>query len=801
MSSTAPPPSPPVLAGPGSGAAEVTGLRQRLQALERQRVALDEHAIVSMADLSGRITYANDRFCALSGYSREELIGQNHRIVNSGTHGREMFQAMWETITRGEVWRGEVCNRSKTGELYWVAATVVPLLGTDGLPESYISIRTDITQQKRAEQDLLDAAHCLELATRSAGIGIWEWDLVSKRMHCDQQMLELHCVSQDDLDGTHAPFLARVHPDDSQGLVAALEALRASGRSMELEYRINWPDGSERIFHTNATALREVGLAHQHRLIGIVRDVTELRQAEHAMRRAKEAAEAANRAKSEFLANMSHEIRTPMNGIIGMCDLVLDTPLTPDQREYLDIVKSSSESLMTIINDILDFSKIEAGKLQVERIPLRLGRVVSDTLRVLGLRAHQKGLELVAEVPEDPPGELLGDPGRIRQVLVNLIGNAIKFTHQGEVAVRVEWVDGPADRTRTVQVSVADTGIGIAAEQRERIFEAFNQADTTTTRTFGGTGLGLTISRRLVELMGGRLWMESELGQGSVFHFTLVLGWESDGRWPQTQPAQPLVGRRVLVVDDNQTNLTIYQRLLGKWGAVPDVAASGPAALLAMIRRPYDLVLLDCQMPGMDGYQVAEALRAHPPLHGTPPLVMLSSAGVGADVQRSQDLGFAGHYAKPMASEDLLHALRRALAPAVAASKPPASPPLQHARALRILLVEDQPVNQKLATTLLQKWGHEVDLAANGQAAIEASAQRPYDLILMDIQMPVMDGLEATRQIRAREQAGLQPRTCIIAMSANAMPADLQASMEAGMDDHITKPINAKALFERLAGA
>ncbi|NIC40480.1 response regulator [Aquabacterium sp. A08] len=800
---TTPPPSPPTALDAGAGAApDVPALRRRLHALERQRLALDEHAIVSMADLDGRITYANDRFCALSGYSREELLGQNHRIVNAGVHGPELFAEMWHHIGTGQVWRGDVCNRRKTGELYWVAATIVPLLDADGLPEAYISIRTDITRQKRAEQDLLDAARRLELATRSAGIGVWEWDVRSQRMQCDQQMLDLHRVAPDGLDGTHAPFLRRVHADDAPGLMAALEALWAAGQSVDLEYRVCWPDGQERIFHTNATALRGGSSEGQQRLIGIVRDVTEVRHAERAMRQAKEAAEAANRAKSEFLANMSHEIRTPMNGIIGMCDLALDTPLTEEQRDYLQIVKNSSESLLTIINDILDFSKIEAGKLQVERVPLRLGRLVSDTLRVLGLRAHHKGLEVLADVPLDPPGQVLGDPGRIRQVLVNLVGNAIKFTHQGEVAVQVEWRDGPTSGQRVVQVAVRDTGIGIAPAQQARVFDAFSQADTTTTRHFGGTGLGLSISRRLIELMGGRLWLESQPGVGSVFHFTLTLDWEPTAAPSWASAPGALAGRRMLVVDDNPTNRTIYQRLLAKWGVDVAVAASGPEALAWLAQRPCDLALLDCHMPGMDGFQVAEALRAHPPPHGTPVLLMLSSGAVGGDAQRGRALGFAGHYAKPIAPEDLYEALLRALrVPAPGASgEAPARAPTRHARSLRVLLVEDQPVNQKLALALLHKWGHAVDLAVNGQQALDALAQRPYDLVLMDLQMPVMDGLEATRRIRERERRGLQPRTCIIAMTANALKEDQQASLAAGMDDYITKPIHAQALFERLAG-
>jgi PAS domain S-box-containing protein len=774
-----------------------------LRELREQQFALDEHAIVSTTDAAGNITSVNEKFCQISGYTVDELIGQNHRIVNSGLHDDAFFANLWQTIVQGQVWRGEICNRNKAGGLYWVAATVVPSLGPDGQPQRYTAIRTDVTRRKLAEESLVDAARRLELATRTAGIGLWEWDMKTGAMSCDQQMLDLYDLRAEDFDGTNRVFSQRLHPEDTERVVTALTTLYERQDSLVLEFRLLLPKGQVRHVHMSAAPHRDAS-GKVERLVGVNMDLTQLRAAEAAMRQAKDTAEAANRAKSEFLANMSHEIRTPMNGIIGMADLALDTELTAEQREYLQIVKSSSESLLTIINDILDFSKIEAGKLLIEHVPLHLGRLISDTLRILAMRAHHKGLEVLADVPSDPPGRLLGDPGRIRQVLINLVGNAIKFTSSGEVAVHVDWSD-LADRqgrpAKCLHVAVSDTGIGISPDKQAMIFEAFSQEDASTTRHFGGTGLGLSISSRLVELMGGRIWLESKPGVGSTFHFTLQLGWEPQAEALQPPEHTPLIGKRMLVVDDNATNRTIYTRLLHRWGVQADAAENGPDALAAMTTQPYDAVLLDCHMPNMDGFSVAERLNAAPPATGVPPLVMLSSAALGGDAQRCQALGFAAYHPKPIASEDLLEVLQSVVTGRrrQRISHPDIPNETQATgRSLDVLLVEDQVVNQKLATSLLGKWGHKVQLAVNGQEALDALAQRSFDLVLMDIQMPVMGGLEATRKIREREEAGLQPRAYIMAMTANAMKEDEQACRDAGMDDYISKPIKARTLFEHL---
>jgi two-component system, sensor histidine kinase and response regulator len=646
-------------------------LQLALVDLANQKFALDQHAIVSITNVAGEIIYANDKMCEISGYSRVDLIGKTHRLINSGVHPAAFFTQLWATITAGQVWHGEICNKAKDGRLYWVDATIVPLRDDAGQPTMYIAIRTDITERK--------------------------------------------------------------------------------GISEELQ-------------------------------------------------KAKEGAEAANRAKSDFLANMSHEIRTPMNGVIGMTELLLDTPLNSEQQEYLGIVKSSSEALLRVINDILDFSKIEAGKLQVEHIPFNLGRAVSDSLKTLALRAHEKGLELVCDIASDVPMAVTGDPGRLRQILVNIIGNSIKFTATGEVVLQITRaadVHGKA----MLHFAVSDTGIGIPQNKLSTIFEAFSQEDSSTTRRYGGTGLGLTICARLCEAMGGRIWVESVQGKGSVFHFTLHLPIDSAANKAAAVMVR-LDDVRVLLVDDNAVNRMVVAKSLEAAGASVQEAESGDAALqiLAMHAEKNeaicDLVLLDGQMPGMDGYATAQRIHSMP-LYADTPMVMLSSAGVKGDAQRARTVGISGYLSKPLARDELLQLLGKVLGHRTDRKEVLVT---RHSlkdeqNPLNILLVEDHAVNQKLATTLLQRWGHTVTVADNGKIAVDLVQQHAYDIVLMDMMMPVMDGLDATRSIRAAET---QRRVPIIAMTANAMEADRQRCLDAGMDDYISKPIKADDLKQKL---
>jgi len=767
--------------------------RKALGELEQQKMALDEHAIVTITDLAGVILYANDKFCEISGYPREELVGANHRLVKSGVHPPELYRAMWDDICAGKVWHGELCNRAKDGHLYWLAATLVPIKGESGQPVAYIAIRTDISERKQMEEDLRQSREQLRIALEASQMGFWDWNTTQDRTYFSDQWLAMLGYRPGELPDTSDVWSSLVHPDDlerareiyhrhalgelpaykvelrmrhrdgswrwlfSSGQVTArdaqgaatrvmgidtdiserktaelalqvskaqydeltaripvgvytasidpaglltfdyvsdrfcrllaLEQIEALGQSSWLFTRVHpddracllealaratqargqfqwegrfWVSGGLRWFRLEAAvaAIPSGGT----RWNGILVDITDRKEAEQTMREARDLAVAASQSKSEFLANMSHEIRTPMNGVLGMLTLLLGTQLDDRQRHYADLARLSGQTLLSLINDILDLSKVEAGKLELEEEDFDLQVLLDEVGHMMTPRAQQKGLQFTQSLDAGTPRQLRGDFRRLRQVLVNLVGNALKFTETGSVTVRTQTLFlGPEEVT--LRFAVRDTGIGIPRNKLGALFQTFSQVDASTTRRSGGTGLGLAISRQLADLLGGEIGVTSEEGQGSEFWFTALFA-------RQAHPVE-----------------------------------AGPTAQSAL--------------PGLD--------------------------------------------------RDFLGA--------------------------RLLLAEDNLVNQELAVALLEQWNLRVDVVGNGMDAIQALRENDYQLVLMDIQMPKLDGLEATATLRNPRSGVRNPGIRVVALTAHAMAGDRQACLDAGMDDYLTKPLEPGVLL------
>jgi two-component system, sensor histidine kinase and response regulator len=596
------------------------------------------------------------------------------------------------------------------------------------------------------------------------------------------------------------------HRDDRTKDKQQIQGLLIAGRGhIHLDKRYVLRDGRE-VQASLELSILSNAYGQAQFFLGLATDVTLHKRAEAELKKAKDAAEAASEAKSTFLATMSHEIRTPMNGILGMTELVLDTDLTVEQRENLGLVRLSAESLLSVINDVLDFSKIEAGKLDLEDIPFDLRESLGETMKSLSFRAHQKGLELVYEVQPDVPEAVLGDPGRIRQIIVNLVGNAIKFTERGEILVTLEEQESDTSSS-LLHFAVKDTGVGIPEDKQAKIFEPFAQADGSMARRYGGTGLGLSICVRLVAMMGGAIWLESSLGSGSTFHFTVNLALQ-EPRSARSIPLQPeqLRDLHTLIVDDNFTNRRVLQGMLTRWGMKPTAVDGGRAALQALeiarsTGRPFPLILLDGQMPEMDGFTLAEQIKKDPDLVGAT-IMMLTSAGHLGDAARCRELGISAYLVKPIRQGELLEAICQILHKSPPSRTEPLPLVTRHTlreakNRWRVLLAEDNPVNRTLAVRLLEKRGYVVSVAENGREAVAAMEKESFDIILMDIQMPEMDGFGATAAIRALE-APAGRRTPIIAMTAHALRGDQERCIAAGMDGYISKPIRTNELFSTI---
>jgi two-component system sensor histidine kinase/response regulator len=621
-----------------------------------------------------------------------------------------------------------------------------------------------------------------------------------------------HVFGYDDATLKASPFLDFVHPDDRASTVEAVSVLTTGTRLINFENRYRARDGSYRWLEWTAAPFVDQGVIY-----AAARDVTDRKRADEALKEssahlqhlvteldvARKTAEAAAAAKGEFLANMSHEIRTPMNAVIGMTDLALRTRLTSQQREYIRTANQSAEALLSILNDILDLSKIEAGRLTLDHVPFGLRDTVEDAVRLFAPRADEKRLELACHIPPDVPEALVGDPGRLRQVLINLVGNAVKFTDAGDVVVEVQ-AKHVTDAAATLEFTIADTGIGIAPDKQWTIFGAFVQADSSTTRRFGGTGLGLTISADLVERMGGRIWVTSEEGRGSQFRFVATFGIQTERRAETRPSAANLHDLRVLVVDDNATNRIILEELLRSWRMDPTVVDSASTALAALdtgVRdgRAFELVLTDAMMPDVDGFALARQIAADARL-ASAKVIMLTSSGVVPDGEGGGERALAAQLTKPVKQSDLLDAILTAFGAPIA-RRTDDQPSLRSAGdvPLQILVAEDNPTNQKLVRLLLQQEGHEVTVVPNGHAAVASSAAREYDVILMDVQMPEMDGFEATAAIRQRER-DTGAHVPIVAMTAHAMTGDRERCLAEGMDAYLSKPLRPEDLLATIDG-
>jgi two-component system sensor histidine kinase/response regulator len=758
-------------------------------------------------DVEGRTTFVNPAACRMLGFTAEELIGQeshrtfHHHRPDGGEYAVQqcpMFAAYkhgrTSRIDDEFLWR-------KDGSSLPVEYGATPMLEDGRILGAVISF-SDITERKRNEEALAASERKVRRILETANEGFWLIDNSAVTVEVNDTMCQILGRPREQILGR---TIFEFTDEDNTRIFKENVARRSKGEAGSYEISLLRDDGGLVPCHVSAMPLLDESGAKTGSF-AMFTDITERKRAEVELRVAKQKAEAATVAKSAFLANMSHEIRTPMNGVIGMTELALDTELTPEQRDYLNTVKFSADALLTLINDILDFSKIEAGKIELDPVEFLLRDAIADTLNPLALRAASKGLELLYDVEPGVPDALVGDIHRLRQVLVNLVGNAIKFTEHGEVVVSVRMLESAGDDVQ-LEVAVRDTGIGIAQDRAAKLFRPFEQADASTTRKYGGTGLGLAISRQLVELMGGQIRLESEPGKGSTFVFTTRLRRGADRPSVQADEAARLLsGRSALIVDDNETNRRILTTVLTHWDMRATAVSSAAQAMAALDRaanagQPFCLVLCDLHMPDVDGFQLVQQIRSTS-LHRDLPVLLLSSSSSPGDQERCAELRIAGRLLKPVKQSLLLDNIMRTVVGVSRAGlgtgvQAIAAKPAASRASLRVLLAEDNLVNQKFAVKLLEGAGHKVVTALDGRAAVEAWRSQPFDIILMDVQMPELDGLEATRQIRSAKTGGKQ---CvpIIAMTANAMQGDRETCIEAGMNGYVAKPVKREALFAEI---
>lgn len=949
-------------------------VQQALADLAEQKYALDQHAIVAITNRKGTITFVNDKFCQISGYTEKELLGQNHRILNSGVHSKLMWQEMYQLLNKGLTWHAEICNKNKQGELYWVDTTIVPFKGDNNQVKSFVAIRTDITQRKKIEEANQQNIKQLELVVNNTGVGFWDWNIISGHVDCNQRWFELTGYSKTDF----SPFTVEkwselLHPDDMPKAMSIInqhfsgeieqyfcelrlkhklghwiwvldsgklvsrtkdnEPARMIGTIVDITQRKNaeqatqvklsiakclaqhvsikrklndaiaelltlnelqlqekggiflFDHESEKLslcsLHGNfspefieaqkqvplgqdlwgkAAQLGEIIVSdncfndprqehnwselhpHGHYVIPLINkaeetdsivgvlflftdtnpDASEERlmllqeigdmfstaiiqeNARKLLKKASQAAAQSSQLKSEFLASMSHEIRTPMNGVIGMLGLLEDTKLNNEQLHKIGLAKSSAQALLTLINDILDFSKIEAGKLELEIIDFDIRKMLGELAEAMALRAQEKGLEVILDVTHIDQSLVKGDPGRLRQILTNLVGNAIKFTSQGEILISLA-TQVNKNGALLLTGEIKDTGIGIPKDKLSSLFDTFTQVDASTTRQYGGTGLGLAICRQLCQLMGGNITASSQLGQGSSFNFSLYLAMSEEATI--VRPSMAINTLNLLIVDDNTTTLRVLSQQLNYWGASVTTATNAQQALglCQQQDKPYDAVFIDMQMPDINGIDLGKMLLIKPELNQVK-LIMMTAISNTNEAHFFKNLGFCGFFPKPATTSDLLNALNLIYdnneAPVLTNKPKLEAQKITWPQQTRLLLVEDNRINQQVALGVLKQFNLSADIANHGLEALEllstAPENSPYTLILMDCQMPELDGYQTSEQIRAGKAGKNNINIPIIAMTANAMQGDKDKCLQAGMNDYLSKPIEPALLKSKL---